>query len=370
MKTLTPPRTGKVLNKTQDIHGRLFGMATALGPNAKLPTVQQLRRELGVSISTLDSALTQLENQKVIFRKQGSGIYVSPRLNQKCVGLVCEPNFFSAGTSPFWQELIEGVRSWAAGSGEAFRFYLALRSADGSPVHDDLIEDIAAKRTDGVLFIGNNPAALDWLRQHQVPTVTFAGDSEYMVEIDGDQLIHLAGRHLVKQGCRRPALLCHWEKKMDQPYAPEESRSITSFRRFLEEAGLTYDPSLLWDMRALEDRVPSVPETHQEQGYQAIMSLFDGSRPAPDGLLSTDDMMTRGALAGLRQLGLKPGHDLKIVSHINRGSTVLSGEDDHITFVEVDPAEIVSEMFSQLELLMDNKVSAPTCAAVKAHLRN
>jgi DNA-binding LacI/PurR family transcriptional regulator len=336
-----------------------------------LPTVQQLRRELNVSITTLDSALKQLESQNVIFRKQGSGIFVSPRLHQKCVGLVCEPAFFSAGMSPFWQQMIESARSRASLGGEAFRFYLAMRSMDGaSPLHDDLIEDIAAQRTDGVLFLGNNEEAQEWLKQHRVPTVVFAGRGDYRVEIDLEQLIALAGRYLFERGCQRPALLSHWETSVDPAYEPEDSSKIKFFRDFLNSAGLTYYPHLIWDANALGDRVPSVPDTHQEQGYQAVMHLFDGSQPAPDGILSTDDMMTRGVLAGLRKLGLKSGKDVQIVTHINRGSKVLKGEDENIAFVEVDPAEIVAKMFTQLELLMDNNDSVEACAVVEAHFQD
>ena len=371
MKTVSPSRNEKMLTKTQDIHNQLFSMATALGPNAKMPTVQQLRRDLKVSITTLDSALTKLENEKVISRKQGSGIFVSPRLNQKCVGLVCEPAFFSAGTSPFWQQLVQGARGRAVENGEAFRFYLALRSSDGtSPLPDDLLEDIAARRIDGVLFLGNNEAAQAWLKQREVPTVVFAGKGEYSVELDVEQMVTVAGQHLLGVGCERIALLSHWESRIDPPYDFRDSRGIAALRALLEKAGQPFHAHLMWDAATVGNRVDSVPETHQEQGYQAVLNLFDGKQTPPDGLLCTDDMMTRGALAGLRRLGLEVGEEVQLVSHINRGSAVLQGEDDRIAFVEIDPAEIVATMFSQLEILMENKTPAQSCAAVKAHFKN
>lgn len=373
MKVASSPPLPKTQTKAQDAHERLFALATSLGPNAKLPTVQQLRRDLNVSLTTLDGVLKQLESQSVIFRKHGLGIYVSPRLKQKCVGLVCDPAFFSAGTSPFWQQLIEGARSRASQNGEAFRFYLAMSSSDGVlPIHDDLIEDVKAQRIQGVLFVGNNDAAQQWLKQHQVPSVVFAGKGEHGVEIDVFQLIDLAARHLVDKGCRRLALLCPWEIRANPP---EEEQSggpwpdVRAFRQFLAENGLTVYPELIWDARTLGNRVDSVPETHQEQGYQAVMHLFDGSHLPPDGLLSTDDMMTRGILAALRKLELKPGHDVEIVSHINRGSTVLHGEDENIAFVEVDPAEIVSQMFSQLEKLMNKEFVEQPRSLVPAYYR-
>ncbi len=350
-------------------------MATTLGPNAKLPTVQQLRRELNVSITTLDGVLKQLESQSVIFRKQGSGIFVSPRLRQKCVGLVCDPAFFSAGTSPFWQQLIESARLRASKNNEAFRFYLAMRSSDGAlPIHDDLIEDIKAQRIHGVLFVGNNEPAQDWLKEHNVSSVVFAGRGDYLVEINIEQLIELGGQHLISKGCKRLSLLCPWEIRANSPIGEpaneQEWPDAPAFRRFLKAAGLTIYPELIWDARNLGNRVDSIPETHQEQGYQAIMNLFDGTNLPPDGMISTDDMMTRGVLAAFRKLGIKPGHDVEIISHINRGSTVLSGEDENIAFVEIDPAEIVAKMFSQLEKLMEGQVPTQPRVSVGAYYRN
>ena len=383
MKATLSPQLPKAPTKAQDAHERLLEMATALGPNARLPTIQQLRRELNVSLTTLDSVLKQLESQSIICRRHGLGIFVSPRLRQKCIGLVCDPAFFCAGTSPFWQQFIEGVRSRTSQHGEAFRFYLAMRSSDDAlPIHDDLIEDVKAQRIQGVLFVGNNLAAQEWLEQQNVASVVFAGQGIHRVELDIIQLVNLAGRHLVAKGCQRIALLCPWEVRAIPPQdlvdetadTEEEWDDIAAFRQLLAESGLSFFPELIWDVRNLGERVTSVPETHQEQGYQAVMNLFDGSHPAPDGLLSTDDMMTRGILAALRKLGLKPGHDVQIASHINRGSTVLTTDDESVAFVEIDPSEIVSTMFSQLEKLMECQINHQTppqsCVLVSARYRN
>jgi DNA-binding LacI/PurR family transcriptional regulator len=375
MDSLTSSTTKKISTKSQDVHERLIEMATTLGPNAKLPTVQQLRRDLNVSLTTLDGVLKQLESQSIIFRKQGSGIFVSPRLKSKCVGLVCDPAFFSAGTSPFWQQLIEGARARASQNGEAFRFYLAMCSSDGGlPIHDDLIEDVKAQRIHGVLFLGNNSEAQKWLKQNNIPSVVFAGKGEHRVEIDVPQFINTAGQILIGKGCRRPALLCPWDIRANPPTYEEgdggEWPDVKAFRQFLKEFQLPFHPELIWDTRSLGKRVESIPETHQEQGYQAVMNLFKGPLHVPDGLLSTDDMMTRGILAALRKLGLKPAQDVEIVSHINRGSTVLSVEDENIAFVEIDPAEIVSTMFTQLEKLMNNQTQVSTCIYIQGNYRN
>ena len=52
---------------------RLIELAHELGPDAKLPTVLQLRDRLGISIATLNSVLNELEAQRVVRRKHGIG---------------------------------------------------------------------------------------------------------------------------------------------------------------------------------------------------------------------------------------------------------------------------------------------------------
>src|SRR5690349_21798618 len=88
--------------KLQETCGQIENLAQTLGPDAKLPTVIQLRDRLGVSVATLNSAFTELEAQRVIRRKHGVGIYVSSRIRQRTVCLICDPSFFRAvGASPF-----------------------------------------------------------------------------------------------------------------------------------------------------------------------------------------------------------------------------------------------------------------------------
>jgi DNA-binding LacI/PurR family transcriptional regulator len=99
------------------------------------------------------------------------------------------------------------------------------------------------------------------------------------------------------------------------------------------------------------------------------MTLFEGEGRKPDGLISTDDMMTRGILAGLRKLGLQVGRDIQLASHVNKGSTVLHGEEGEMIFVEVDPAGIVQQMFAQLETLMAGVMPAEAHLYVPARLQ-
>ena len=98
-------------SKPQELCAQLAALAQRLGPEAKLPTVTELRKSLGVSLTTLNSALGQLEERGVIERRHGVGIFVAaqwqPKHVPKAISLVCDPTFFQvAGHSPFWDLLV------------------------------------------------------------------------------------------------------------------------------------------------------------------------------------------------------------------------------------------------------------------------
>lgn len=351
--TLSPLRHR---TKGQALCAQLTELALELGADAKLPTVLQLCAQLGVSVTTLNTVLAELESQKVIYRRHGVGIFVSPQLRQKCVGLVCAPNFFRPGISPFWQQLIEGVNGRAAAAGEGFRFYLAMPPARPElPVSEDLFDDVNAGRLHGVLLVGDEGGATDkWLASQQIPAVSFAADGRWNVRIDYGVLVRVALSRLVAEDCRELALLVTADPH--EFGAIEPSPASRAFAEELLARALPHEKSWIWDAALAlgSDAVP-MPETHQEQGYRAVMELFGPERAlkkTPQGLIIADDMMARGVLVGLQKLGIQAGTDVKIVSHLNCGSTVLHGHEAELSFIEVDSADIIRTMFETLEGLM------------------
>lgn len=357
----------KISPKTQEIFQALKQSAVELGPEAKMPTVAQLRRDYKVSIATLDTVLARLESQNVITRRQGSGIYVSPYLHKKTVGLVCAPEFFRSEISPFWSEIVEELRSRASLEGEVFRFYLGLPAGRSQvAVHEDLQADVSERRLDGVFFIGNNPEAIAWLEAQGVAVVNFAGSAHFKVGINYRDLIEQAVNALESSGCRRLALMSpfHYREKINEI---KRSRAVHEFEAIVRARNLDFDPRLVWDAASI---LGTELQTYQEQGFEAAHKIFCSPDVArPDGLIIIDDMMTRGALVNLKKLGIAPNVDVKIVSHFNRGSSVLQGEEKQLMRMEIDPAEIVKAMFAMLNTLMDKATLATPVAEVKANLK-
>jgi DNA-binding LacI/PurR family transcriptional regulator len=363
--------------KTQALCSYLTELANKLGPDAKLPTMQQLCDSLGVSVVTLNRALSELEGQNIIQRKHGVGIFVSPRLNQRTIGLVYDRDIFQAGTSPFCGLLVEAARTRAASSSEKFSFYLAIPSKEGFPVHDDLVEDARARRLHGILFAGeSNPQAVEWLLRQDIPLVAVAYTpiAPWRVKIDWPEFVHLGVASLAKQGCKKIALWIPVGVGLGRATGEDSFAELDAFRKALKKAGLPFQPARVWENENLViDPVPGrAPMTNQEQGFRAASDVFGPNSKEterPDGIVILDDMMTRGAVVALGQFNVQPGQDVKIATHTNRGSTVLMGYEENLTLIEIDPDEIVQASFAMLETLMDSGTPPEPTVSIKPKLR-
>lgn len=346
-------------SKVQALCERLTALSYELGTGARLPTVIELRDRLGVSVTTLNTALIELEAKRIIERKHGVGIFVSRHLHQKTIGLVCSPEFFRAGTSPFWHELIEGVRRRAVSRNTMFRFYLAIDPNGSAPVHDDLLQDVEAERLNGVIYVGQDKPAVNWLLSHNVPVVSFAGWSQWMVRIDFEGFVRRAVETLVSRGLHNLGLVCPGEPGLALEASDiwEHSPSRV-FREVMQQHGLPINEAHIWDGAAQLLAGGTLPGTHEEQGYLAAQQLFAPEKPRPEGLIISDDMQARGLLPAMREMGVRAGTDVQIVTHLNRGSEVLRGWENKVSTIEFDPTEVVDSLFESLEALMRGEAAA------------
>jgi DNA-binding LacI/PurR family transcriptional regulator len=353
--TLRPP-------KIQTVRDQLTELAYRLGPGAKLPTVVELRESLGISGTTLHTALGDLEAQGILNRRHGVGIYVSDALHHKNIALLCASRFYRVpGLSPFWDMLVEQARRRAAEHDEGFQLhFIQPTTTDAVPISDSLRADIEAGRIDGLLVIGADQETMNRLTAYGIPTVIFAGPGPHTVGLQTQSVTTEGVMILAEQGCQR---IAHWSpvaayQRTEHP--AEETHTRTLFREALAKAGLTFDPTLY------DDNYRLIPwpggETHlsnQEQGYETARRVFSQPRESwPDGIISTDDMLTRGALTFMERSGIRVGKEVRMVSHANIGSQVLLGYEDDLTLIEVDPSEVVGGMFSQLETMMRGETPA------------
>lgn len=354
--------------KTQALSAHLTELAYQLGAGAKLPTMQQLSVDLGISVMTLNRALSELEAQGIVVRRQGSGTYVGEKVGQKSVGLVYDRDVFGPGASPFCGLLLHDAQTRAEEQGEQFSLFLAAPSPSGLPVHQDLADAIDNRRLTGLLFAGeSNPAALKWLLKQKLPLValSYAPITTYRVRIHHAQTAYLGALELAKRGCKKIALWVPAGVGIGRAKGAESFEELDFFRRALQECDVEFRPELVYNSENLTAEVPAQPrQTNQQQGQNAAREVFGEGQNWPDGLVILDDMMTRGALSGLSQIGVKRGADVQIASHTNKGSHLLFGFEEQLILLEIDPAEIAAAMFEMLETLMRGEKPAQNVVSI------
>jgi DNA-binding LacI/PurR family transcriptional regulator len=358
MATLT---RGKQPNKSSQAMTILHQMADEVGPDGKLPTFLELCKMLGVSRTTLDTALDTLESQRVIYRRQGAGIYAASVKVQSTIALVCNPMFFQGSThSPFWDVLLREARDRAQADDLSFEVHFSRERKNSSvPFSDNLTNLIQNGGVQAILGVGLNNASYSWLVDRNIHYVSFGCPSPYVVGLDFASLIQQGVQALSEAGCRRIALILEI-----MPYrkylASDSSHSNYSelFRNALTQYGLEFDSSLVKvNDDLIQEPARMTTLSKQEQGYRSARQLFEDKKmKAPDGILVIDDMIAVGVLAALSEMNIRLGHDIHFATHTNRGTDVLSTYYDGINRLEIDTTQIVNVMFSTvLDLLRKKK---------------
>jgi DNA-binding LacI/PurR family transcriptional regulator len=339
-KKRQPPLGKKV------IAARLRDMAYARGPGAKLPTRRELCGELGTSASTIDDVLNELEALRIITRRQGSGIYVSPTLHRKLIAVTLFSDYVEqVEASPFWSHLWQMLSETAVARAENheqdFTFHVVTRM-EHPRLPGSLAKLIETRQVLGVIGIGLTPAWAQWIKEQGAPVVAFAGAGHYHVNLIADQIVTIGVPKLVEQGCRRIALI---ESARDGQQDEVAIGRIARFPDILETAGLDCDSGRIY--------LDLTDGSLQDRGYKAVMDLLAGrDSTAPDGLVIMNDMVTSGALVALNRLGLTLGRDVRIASHGNAGSPILYGYKDDMVLIEVDAAKIVDALFEKLDRVL------------------
>jgi DNA-binding LacI/PurR family transcriptional regulator len=355
----------KRAKKAEQLTEALLVMAQQRGPGIKLPTLQELCLQFDVAGGTLERALTPLEQRGLLCRKHGSGIYVSPTIHQKAIGVVFGGNIFdSVHYSPFWLLLLQAVRQQVAERKHQPLAYLDIsQSSDGLGGHAHLIEDLENRRLHGLLLLAPFSPG-DEARQlgsYGVPLVVFGGHApEWTVTHDWRPVFSLAARELAMRGCRRVAIL-----------GQTTDRDRQQLEHDLREDGYEGDPVLDWSYPTWARRILG-PLTRETLGRELarLMIADRANLPLPDGVVSLDDTMTRGVITALQEAGLQPGRDIHIATVVNKGSPVLEPYTSNLIQIEYDPAADVHAALDMLDILMNGGKPPQNPVLIVPTLRN
>lgn len=200
-------------------------------------------------------------------------------------------------TNPFFPKIVRGAEDVAFREG----YRLVLCNADNDPAKErSYFRDLCRFQPAGILVIPSTKSMLEQeIKDSNLPVVIvdrrpqwWEGDT---VVADNEQGGFLAGAHLVAMGHRTLAAI---GGPMQLSTAHDR---IRGFRRALSSAGIRL-------------RRQNIRETAftTEEGFAATKKLL-ALRPRPTAIFATSDLLASGALAALREEGLRCPDDVSIV---------------------------------------------------------
>lgn len=274
-----------------------------------MPTIRDVAREAGVSVTTASRALNG--RGELSPEKRARVLEAAARLNfvpsavaralvsgkTKTLGMVITDN-----ASPVYAEIVKGVEEAAKRAGFSL---LLCNSADSQDQALECLALFQAKQVDGILLtpVQSDRRDVEFLRQAGIPHVLLLrhfGDPETdAVVTDNVAGGRLATSHLIERGHTRIAHIA------GPAHTSSAQGRLAGYLAALAEHGLSSDPAL----------IRHAPYT-VAGGYQAALPLLSAPQ-RPTAVFAANDLIAIGVMKAARELGLRIPDDLALVGGDN-----------------------------------------------------
>jgi LacI family transcriptional regulator len=298
-------------------------------PRRNPTTIRQVAARAGVSPATVSRVLagTRPVTEDVRARVRRAIKELDYVVNEQARSLSGRPTktvaiLLDHLTSPFHNRVASGVELEASEQG---RMCLVCTTGGDAARELELVDMLRARNTEAVVLIGGVDDTAEY-RTRIVRVARLLADSGsqlvlvgrpaldvstpvYMVEYDNEGGAYTAVSHLLSMGHRRIAYL-----GMDTTFTTAAAR-IAGYERALRDHGTELDLGLILSARRAESRT---------LGYQTMLRVLeDYRRDLPfTALFCFDDVVAAGAMAALREKGLRVPEDVSIVGY-NDSTTAL-----------------------------------------------
>jgi len=285
---------------------QLRGMAEELGAEAKLPTLVELRGQLGVSMQTLSDAVRELEKRNVLHSVHGVGIYVTGQKQRKVtgsVGFLAPYNMRPAENMAYWGTVLAGMRSAVRDRG----YHLLL--IDNSSEFEDW------DKIDGAVLCDTHDPRDPQPGLPQPPHgflgVAMLNKVQHFPSVttdDSDGAYQLT-RHLIKLGHRRIAYLGALHSGLFQL----EQRK-KGYWKALTEAGIEPQPRQMRELMR-RNEWDDLPDWYRESGEYSMRCWMDEDwdELGCTALVVQNDNAARGAIQTLQANGFEVPRDVSVV---------------------------------------------------------
>ena len=326
---------------------KLQGIAQELGEEAKLPTMVELRNQLGISVQTLSDAVRELEKRSILNSVRGVGIYVTPqrdRLLTGNIGFVTPHYMPPAQDISYWGEILAGMREAARDrgchlllidDGEAFTRWEKIDGAVLCQLHDP-----------------RNPLPQASLLPRGFPCVAILNEipATPLVTADDFEGQYQLTQHLIHLGHRRIAYLMAANAEISQL----EQRK-RGYLQALREAGIKSNPRWIRDLHS-NGEWENLSNWYVEAGERFTNQWLqeDWQEVGCTALMVQNDEAAQGAIAAFQATGLEVPRHVSVVGFDGWKSFV-----PQLTTVRVPLFEIGHTAMRLLLDWLENPLLAP-----------
>lgn len=267
----------------------------------KLPSENELLKEFKVSKHTLLKALDALINQGLIIRKQGSGTFVAPAVNEHGTRRIAVIVYHS--DSPYYSKIIKGIESYSSQNG----FGMILCNSRGDIEAESKYIERFIDEVDGFIICPTEEKSeysngVKNLFESEVPFALISNTAVNQLTACTNYVIpdnctggFLAGKHLAECGYRKLGILVCEELEKETI-----RERLKGFKLALMQYGIPFDEAMI--INASSDD----PEHgYMQNGYNSAPEILRFAVNETCGIFAVGDSLAIGLLKGLKELGVR-----------------------------------------------------------------
>lgn len=277
--------------------------AGQLKPGDRLPSVRKLARQLAINLHTVRNAYQRLEADGLVRTRQGSGTRVLQLDLQRLAELAGRSRSYTIGvilpglSNPFYHSFLQGVEQTIRSD----QMLLFVCDAHEDPqMFFRYFAQLTARNVDGIIVASIDPQILlggEHSPDLPVVWVDWPGCRGPVVNLDLEGAAYLAVHHLLGHAHRRVGLITF------EGDSANVADMNAGYHRALREAGISPDESLI-------SRQPDFLMPSGERGARQLMALQE----PPTAIFAVADMLTLGALRGLKEDGWQVPQQVALAS--------------------------------------------------------
>lgn len=311
---------------------------------SKRITSEDVARKAGVSRTTVSLVLNNVPGFNIRKETRNRVLKVAEELGyvpdaaaqalasrrSRIIGLILTRNHRHLSSDAFLSQILDSLVSAV----RAYDMRLILDIVEENHSPDAYLELVQSKRIDGIIFSGPrfDDEALQSLSDQVFPTVLMGQLPEndfFCVDVDNRQAAKKAVAHLTRLGHKKIGCITN----ANLTYTASVDR-LQGYRDALEESELEYD-----------DKFVRLGDFDLESGYLQMKSILE-SHEKPTAMFVASDVVAFGAMAAIREQGLRIPQDIAIVGFDD--VPLAKFVDPYLTTVYLPASELARRCFEVL----------------------